>query len=88
MMLHLVSGTACGRGSIYDANDEAQMAELKTLGELTKIAWKHDVQTIIEGPGHIPMQRVMENVEAELRDCHEAPFLYARAIGDGCRPRI
>ncbi len=61
-------------GSIYDANDEAQMAELKTLGELTKIAWKHDVQTIIEGPGHIPMQRVMENVEAELRDCHEAPF--------------
>ncbi|MCF0254570.1 MAG: phosphomethylpyrimidine synthase ThiC, partial [Duodenibacillus sp.] len=61
-------------GSIYDACDAAQMAELKTLGELTKIAWKHDVQTIIEGPGHVPMQRVFENQEAELRDCHEAPF--------------
>lgn len=61
-------------GSIQDANDAAQMAELKTLGELTRIAWAHDVQTIIEGPGHIPMQRVMENVEAELRDCDQAPF--------------
>ena len=61
-------------GSIYDANDKAQMAELETLGELTRIAHAHDVQVIIEGPGHIPMQRVMQNVEAELRDCDEAPF--------------
>lgn len=61
-------------GSLCDANDVAQMAELKTLGELTRIARKHDVQTIIEGPGHIPLQRVAENVEAELRDCDEAPF--------------
>lgn len=61
-------------GSIYDACDEAQLAELKTLGELTRIAHRHDVQVIIEGPGHVPMQRVMENVEAELIDCDEAPF--------------
>jgi phosphomethylpyrimidine synthase len=61
-------------GSIYDANDEAQFAELRTLGELTKRAWKHDVQVMIEGPGHIPMQLIRENVDAELRDCFEAPF--------------
>ena len=61
-------------GSIADANDEAQMAELRTLGELTKIAWEHDVQVMIEGPGHVPMQRIKENMEAELEDCHEAPF--------------
>jgi phosphomethylpyrimidine synthase len=61
-------------GSIYDANDEAQFAELKTLGELTKIAWKHDVQTMIEGPGHIPMQLIKENMDKELQDCFEAPF--------------
>lgn len=61
-------------GSIYDANDEAQFAELKTLGELTKIAWKHDVQTMIEGPGHIPMQLIKENMDKELQDCYEAPF--------------
>ena len=61
-------------GSIYDANDKAQMAELETLGELTRIAHAHDVQVIIEGPGHIPMQRVMQNVEVQLRDCDEAPF--------------
>lgn len=67
-------GDGLRAGSIYDANDEAQMAELKTLGELTKIAHRHDVQVIIEGPGHIPMQRVMENVEAELKECDEAPF--------------
>ncbi len=67
-------GDGLRAGSIYDANDAAQMAELKTLGELTAIAHRHDVQVMIEGPGHIPMQRVMENVEAELRDCHEAPF--------------
>lgn len=61
-------------GSIYDANDTAQMAELKTLGELTKIAWQHDVQVMIEGPGHIPMQMIKANVAQELQDCFEAPF--------------
>ena len=61
-------------GSIADANDRAQFAELETLGELTKIAWKHDVQVMIEGPGHIPMQMIKENVDKELRDCFEAPF--------------
>ncbi len=61
-------------GSIYDANDEAQLAELKTLGELTRLAWKHDVQVMIEGPGHVPMQLIKENMELELDWCHEAPF--------------
>jgi phosphomethylpyrimidine synthase len=61
-------------GSLADANDEAQFAELKVLGELTKIAWKHDVQVMIEGPGHIPMHLIKENVERELKECHEAPF--------------
>lgn len=61
-------------GAIADANDEAQMAELKTLGELTQIAWQHDVQVMIEGPGHVPMQLIKENMDAELADCHEAPF--------------
>jgi phosphomethylpyrimidine synthase len=61
-------------GSIADANDEAQFAELKTLGELTKIAWKHDVQVMVEGPGHIPMHLIKENVEKELKECSEAPF--------------
>jgi len=61
-------------GSIYDANDEAQFAELKTLGELTKIAWKHDVQVMIEGPGHVPMHLIKENMELQLEHCEEAPF--------------
>ncbi len=61
-------------GSIADANDEAQFAELATLGELTQIAWQHDVQVMIEGPGHIPMQLVQENVDKELEQCGEAPF--------------
>ncbi len=61
-------------GSIYDANDQAQFDELKTLGELTKIAWQHDIQVMIEGPGHIPMQMIKENVTKELKDCFEAPF--------------
>jgi len=61
-------------GSIADANDEAQFAELGTLGELTKIAWKHDVQVMIEGPGHVPMHLIRENMEKELEECHEAPF--------------
>ncbi|MGE4503023.1 MAG: phosphomethylpyrimidine synthase ThiC [Thiomicrospira sp.] len=61
-------------GSIADANDEAQLSELKTLGELTQIAWKHDVQTIIEGPGHVPMHKIKENMDLQLKLCHEAPF--------------
>jgi phosphomethylpyrimidine synthase len=61
-------------GSIYDANDEAQFAELRTLGELTERAWKHDVQVMIEGPGHVPMQRIQENMDEEFRHCFEAPF--------------
>ena len=61
-------------GSIADANDEAQFAELETLGELTKIAWKHDVQTFIEGPGHVPMHMIKANMNKQLKECHEAPF--------------
>jgi phosphomethylpyrimidine synthase len=61
-------------GSIADANDAAQFAELQTLGELTKRAWDHGVQVMIEGPGHVPMHLIQENVEREKRDCHEAPF--------------
>jgi phosphomethylpyrimidine synthase len=61
-------------GSIYDANDEAQLAELKTLGELTQIAWRHDCQVMIEGPGHVPMQLIKENMDKELDWCDEAPF--------------
>ncbi|MFS0574049.1 phosphomethylpyrimidine synthase ThiC [Sporosarcina sp. 179-K 3D1 HS] len=61
-------------GSIADANDEAQFAELETLGELTKIAWKHDVQVIIEGPGHVPMHLIKENVDKQMEICQEAPF--------------
>jgi phosphomethylpyrimidine synthase len=61
-------------GSIYDANDEAQFAELRTLGELTERAWKHDVQVMIEGPGHIPMQRIQENMDEQFRHCFKAPF--------------
>ena len=61
-------------GSLADANDEAQFAELDTLGELTKIAWKHDVQVMIEGPGHVPMQMIKENMDKQLETCGEAPF--------------
>jgi len=61
-------------GSIYDANDEAQIAELKTLGELTDIAWKHDCQVFIEGPGHVPMHMIKENMDLQLEHCKEAPF--------------
>lgn len=61
-------------GSIADANDEAQFAELTTLGELTKIAWQYDVQVMIEGPGHVPMHMIKENMEKQLDVCHEAPF--------------
>jgi phosphomethylpyrimidine synthase len=61
-------------GSIADANDAAQFGELETLGELTKIAWKHDVQVMIEGPGHVPMQLIKENMDKQLKECQEAPF--------------
>jgi phosphomethylpyrimidine synthase len=61
-------------GSVYDANDEAQLAELRTLGELTTVAWEHDVQVMIEGPGHVPMHKIKENVDLQLELCHEAPF--------------
>jgi phosphomethylpyrimidine synthase len=61
-------------GSVYDANDEAQFSELETLGELTKVAWKHDVQVMIEGPGHVPMHMIKENMDKQLEECHEAPF--------------
>jgi phosphomethylpyrimidine synthase len=61
-------------GCIADANDEAQLAELRALGELTRVAWKHDVQVLVEGPGHVPMQKIRENMELELACCSEAPF--------------
>lgn len=61
-------------GSIADANDKAQFAELETLGELTKIAWKHDVQVMVEGPGHVPMHMIKENMDKQLQECQEAPF--------------
>ena len=61
-------------GSIADANDQAQFSELQTLGELTKIAWKHDVQVMIEGPGHVSMQMIKENMDKQLQVCDEAPF--------------
>ena len=61
-------------GCLSDANDEAQFAELRTLGELTQIAWKHDVQTLIEGPGHVPMHLIQANMDEQLKHCHEAPF--------------
>src|SRR3569832_188751 len=61
-------------GSNADANDAAQFGELETLGELTKIAWKHDVQTMIEGPGHVPMHKIKENMDLQLKVCEEAPF--------------
>ena len=75
-------------GSIHDANDEAQMAELATLGELTTIAWKHDVQTMIEGPGHVPMHLIKHNMDEQLRLCHEAPFYTLGPIDDRHRARL
>nr|WP_316643490.1 phosphomethylpyrimidine synthase ThiC [uncultured Roseateles sp.] len=61
-------------GCLADANDEAQFAELRTLGELTQVAWKHDVQTMIEGPGHVPMHMIQANMDEQIKHCHEAPF--------------
>ena len=68
------SGDGLRPGSIADANDEAQLGELATLGELTEIAWRHDVQVMIEGPGHVPMHKIKENMDLQLELCHEAPF--------------
>lgn len=72
--ISLSLGDGLRPGSIADANDEAQFAELRTLGELTKIAWQYDVQVMIEGPGHVPMQLIEENMTEQLKHCHEAPF--------------
>ncbi|SEA39286.1 phosphomethylpyrimidine synthase ThiC [Alkalimonas amylolytica] len=72
--ISLSLGDGLRPGSIADANDEAQFAELRTLGELTKIAWRYDVQVMIEGPGHVPMQLIEENMTEQLKHCHEAPF--------------
>ncbi len=72
--ISLSLGDGLRPGSIADANDKAQFAELRTLGELTKIAWRYDVQVMIEGPGHVPMQLIQENMTEQLKHCHEAPF--------------
>jgi phosphomethylpyrimidine synthase len=64
-------------GSIADANDAAQFAELETLGELTKVAWDHGCQVMIEGPGHVPMHKIKANMDKQLKECGEAPFLHA-----------
>ena len=75
-------------GSIADANDEAQFAELKTLGELTKIAWKHDVQVMIEGPGHVPMHMIQENMKKQLEWLPRGALLHAGAAHHGHRARL
>jgi phosphomethylpyrimidine synthase len=80
--------TGCVRGSIFDANDEAQLAELKTLGELTQVAWQHDVQVMIEGPGHVPMQLIKENMDLQLDWCDEAPFYTLGPADHRHRPRL
>nr|WP_213997268.1 phosphomethylpyrimidine synthase ThiC [Arsukibacterium sp.] len=72
--ISLSLGDGLRPGSIADANDEAQFAELRTLGELTQIAWRYDVQVMIEGPGHVPMQLIQQNMTEQLKHCHEAPF--------------
>ncbi|KKO43946.1 thiamine biosynthesis protein ThiC [Arsukibacterium ikkense] len=72
--ISLSLGDGLRPGSIADANDAAQFAELRTLGELTKIAWRYDVQVMIEGPGHVPMQLIQQNMTEQLKHCHEAPF--------------
>ena len=71
-------------GSIADANDAAQFAELETLGELNAVAQKHDVQVMIEGPGHVPMHKIKENMDRQLKACDEAPFYTLGPLDDGC----
>ena len=80
--------TVCVPDVIADANDEAQFAELDTLGELTEIAWENDVQTMIEGPGHVPIQLIKENMERQLEVCREAPFYTLGATDDRHRAGI
>ena len=75
-------------GSIADANDEAQFAELRTLGELTEVAWRHDVQVMIEGPGHVPLHKVAENVTLQKEVCHDAPFYTLGSAHRRRRPRL
>ncbi|MGF1785459.1 phosphomethylpyrimidine synthase ThiC [Photobacterium swingsii] len=72
--ISLSLGDGLRPGSVADANDEAQFSELRTLGELTKVAWEYDVQVMIEGPGHVPIHMIKENMEEQLKHCHEAPF--------------
>ncbi|PSU49718.1 phosphomethylpyrimidine synthase ThiC [Photobacterium frigidiphilum] len=72
--ISLSLGDGLRPGSVADANDEAQFSELRTLGELTKVAWEYDVQVMIEGPGHVPMHMIKENMDEQLKHCHEAPF--------------
>ena len=72
--MSLSLGDGLRPGSIADANDEAQFAELRVLGELTQIAWEYDVQVMIEGPGHVPMHKIQENMDEQLKHCHGAPF--------------
>ena len=73
-MMCISLGDGLRPGSIADANDPAQFAELNTLGELTKIAWQHQVQTIVEGPGHVPMNKIEKNMKVQLSHCQQAPF--------------
>jgi phosphomethylpyrimidine synthase len=73
-------------GSLSDANDDAQMAELRTLGELARVAWKHEVQTMIEGPGHVPMHLIAANMSEQLRLCDEAPFYTLGPLTIDCSP--
>ncbi len=73
-------------GSTADANDEAQFAELRTLGELTKVAWSKGVQVMIEGPGHVAMHKIKANMDEQLKHCHEAPFYTLGPADHGHRP--
>src|SRR5204862_3391410 len=73
-------------GSIADANDDAQLSELRTLGELAEVAWRHDVQVMIEGPGHVPMHKIKENMDLQLELCHEAPFYTIRPLTTDVAP--
>ena len=88
MTCRSLSATACAPARIADANDEAQFAELETLGELTKIAWESDCQVMIEGPGHVPMHLIKENVDRQLEICHEAPFYTLGPLDDRHRARL
>ena len=83
-----LSATVCVRAALPTPMTTAQFAELETLGELTKMAWKHDVQVMIEGPGHVPMQKIKENMDRQLEDCLEAPFYTLGPLDHRHRPRL